>query len=276
MGYFPPAGGSGLPTTGGTMTGTITSTLGSISSASKPFFAGTATFNDAAVTFEAFKINVTNTASASGSTLFDVQLAGTSKMMIDRAGQVGVGAAPSAPLTVIGVIESGNSNNATPSEIKVWQTSNTNSVSLKSSTAVYGSFGSGASGLFRSNTNFFVFYDLASGHTVINNSYSTSSKIIFASLGTTKVSMDNSGTFLWTDVGLSRNANGVFEINNGTVGTFRDLKARSVFLEASTTSQASLRIAHGTAPTSPVDGDMWTTTAGLYVRINGATVGPLS
>lgn len=47
-------------------------------------------------------------------------------------------------------------------------------------------------------------------------------------------------------------------------------------LAASTTGVASLRIPHGSAPTSPVDGDVWTTTAGLYVRINGATVGPLS
>jgi hypothetical protein len=45
---------------------------------------------------------------------------------------------------------------------------------------------------------------------------------------------------------------------------------------ASTTARASLTMAHGTAPTSPVNGDMWTTTAGLYVRINGSTVGPLS
>lgn len=39
---------------------------------------------------------------------------------------------------------------------------------------------------------------------------------------------------------------------------------------------AGLRIPHGAAPTSPVNGDIWTTTAGLFVRINGATVGPLS
>lgn len=45
---------------------------------------------------------------------------------------------------------------------------------------------------------------------------------------------------------------------------------------ASSTARASIKLPHGTAPTSPVDGDMWTTTAGLYVRINGATVGPLS
>lgn len=45
---------------------------------------------------------------------------------------------------------------------------------------------------------------------------------------------------------------------------------------AATTSNAGLKLPHGTAPSAPVDGDMWTTTAGMYVRINGATVGPLS
>lgn len=45
---------------------------------------------------------------------------------------------------------------------------------------------------------------------------------------------------------------------------------------ASSTARASIKLPHGSAPSSPVDGDMWTTTAGLFVRINGATVGPLS
>lgn len=45
---------------------------------------------------------------------------------------------------------------------------------------------------------------------------------------------------------------------------------------ASTTSSSGLNLPHGTAPTSPVNGDVWTTTAGLFVRINGVTVGPLS
>jgi hypothetical protein len=45
---------------------------------------------------------------------------------------------------------------------------------------------------------------------------------------------------------------------------------------AGTTGRSSIRLPHGVAPTAPVDGDMWTTTAGLFVRINGATVGPLS
>lgn len=45
-------------------------------------------------------------------------------------------------------------------------------------------------------------------------------------------------------------------------------------LMASTTSEAPLKIPHGTAPTSPSNGDVWTTTSGLFARINGATVGP--
>lgn len=58
-----------------------------------------------------------------------------------------------------------------------------------------------------------------------------------------------------------------------------DLVAASgamALLAASTTSKASLRIPHGSAPTSPVNGDIWTTTSGIFVRINGVTKGPLT
>jgi hypothetical protein len=44
---------------------------------------------------------------------------------------------------------------------------------------------------------------------------------------------------------------------------------------ASTTTKAGLNIPHGTAPSAPANGDIWTTTVGLYVRINGSTIGPL-
>ena len=47
--------------------------------------------------------------------------------------------------------------------------------------------------------------------------------------------------------------------------------AGTVIAPAATASLAPLRIPHGTAPTSLTDGDMWTTTAGLFIRINGVT-----
>jgi hypothetical protein len=50
----------------------------------------------------------------------------------------------------------------------------------------------------------------------------------------------------------------------------------NLILAASATGVSSLRLPHGTAPSSPVNGDIWTTTAGLFVRVNGSTVGPLS
>lgn len=58
---------------------------------------------------------------------------------------------------------------------------------------------------------------------------------------------------------------------SGTGNTF----LYPVIAPTATTSIPSVRMPHGTAPTVPTNGDLWTTTAGLYVRVNGATVGPL-
>lgn len=44
----------------------------------------------------------------------------------------------------------------------------------------------------------------------------------------------------------------------------------------SSATGAGLRLAHGAAPTSPVNGDVWTTSAGVFAQINGVTVGPLA
>lgn len=46
----------------------------------------------------------------------------------------------------------------------------------------------------------------------------------------------------------------------------------SVIAPAATTAIPSIRLPHGSAPTSPTDGDVWTTTTSMYARINGSTV----
>ncbi len=69
-----------------------------------------------------------------------------------------------------------------------------------------------------------------------------------------------------TDISINITPKGAGNINAGG----------QVLTPATSTAAASLRAPHGTAPTSPVNGDIWTTTAGLFVRINGSTVGPLS
>lgn len=45
----------------------------------------------------------------------------------------------------------------------------------------------------------------------------------------------------------------------------------TVIAPAATTTLAPLRLPHGTAPSSPTNGDIWTTTTGLFARINGIT-----
>ncbi len=43
---------------------------------------------------------------------------------------------------------------------------------------------------------------------------------------------------------------------------------------ATASGAAGLNLPHGTAPSSPTDGDLWSTTTGFFGRVNGATVGP--
>jgi len=64
---------------------------------------------------------------------------------------------------------------------------------------------------------------------------------------------------------VSLNQSGALSV--GGAATF----GGTVIAPAATTSIAPLRIPHGTAPTSPTNGDMWSTTAGLFIRINGVT-----
>jgi hypothetical protein len=58
-------------------------------------------------------------------------------------------------------------------------------------------------------------------------------------------------------------------------GKIKQLPASTTLqVNASGTGAASINIPHGTAPTSPNNGDCWTTTGGLFCRVNGGTVGP--
>jgi len=100
-----------------------------------------------------------------------------------------------------------------------------------------------------------------------------------------KFSLTNGGTLAGASVLLDGDGN-TFTINNVDVFTLGatsslDFDAPAftfsngpVSFEAGTTSYSSLKIPHGTAPTSPVDGDLWSTTSGFFGRVNGSTVGP--
>ena len=61
--------------------------------------------------------------------------------------------------------------------------------------------------------------------------------------------------------------------NNGGIVT-KVTQAGELVLPASATATASLNIPQGSAPTSPVNGDIWTTSLGVFAQIAGSTVGP--
>jgi hypothetical protein len=71
---------------------------------------------------------------------------------------------------------------------------------------------------------------------------------------------------------------GFFHRVNGATKTVSYLEGGTytgaIITAASATGGAGIRLPHGAAPTSPTNGDVWTTTGGLYARINGATQGP--
>jgi hypothetical protein len=83
----------------------------------------------------------------------------------------------------------------------------------------------------------------------------------------TQVQFNDSGAF-GGDAGLTydKSTDTLTGVNFTTTGL--------ALTAASVTGGAGFRLPHGTAPSSPVNGDLWTTTAGLFARINGATVGP--
>jgi hypothetical protein len=73
----------------------------------------------------------------------------------------------------------------------------------------------------------------------------------------------------------------ITQTGTGNILTLHDQAADTTFVAidqngkintiASTTANAGLNVPHGTAPTSPVSGDVWTTTGGLFYRISSTT-----
>lgn len=83
---------------------------------------------------------------------------------------------------------------------------------------------------------------------------------------------DSGGAISFGDENLSTTgtlASGALTVTGTATAT------STIIAPAATTSISSVRMPHGAAPTTPTDGDWWTTTVGAYVRINGTTVGPL-
>lgn len=61
-------------------------------------------------------------------------------------------------------------------------------------------------------------------------------------------------------------------VNAGAISGTTGIFSGALTTVASGSGSAGLKLPHGSAPSSPANGDIWTTTAGLFARINGVTV----
>lgn len=154
---------------------------------SNPVFNLSQTWNSSGVTFTGLKLNVTNTASAAGSLLADLQVGGASKFTIDKGGKA------------LSVSQSGVSLGWTSSYGFQYNSGADGSIinTVLNGTAAISMVAGAGGGIFVVSNNLFAFTNSTS-----NSSYSAA------------------------DSGFARNAAGVIEVNSGTAGTFRDLKLR--------------------------------------------------
>ena len=74
-----------------------------------------------------------------------------------------------------------------------------------------------------------------------------------------------------TDILSITNEQGNGDIALTAAGTGVVSSISRFLTSASTATRAGINIPHGAAPSAPVNGDWWTTTAGAFVRINGVT-----
>lgn len=96
------------------------------------------------------------------------------------------------------------------------------------------------------------------------NTTDTTKRVVF---DLSNITTGNTRSFQWPNT----NGTVVVTAGNQTIGGIKTF-SREVMFPASSTTEASINLPHGTAPTTPVDGDFWTTTGGVFARVNGATV----
>jgi hypothetical protein len=108
------------------------------------------------------------------------------------------------------------------------------------------------------------------GTTAVAGKFTTLQSTGLATLSslTTSSATITGGTIDGTVIGGTTPAAGTFTSLNSTSG--------KILTTASAAGGANFRLPHGSAPTTPTNGDVWTTTGGVFAYINGSTTQLLS
>lgn len=137
------------------------------------------------------------------------------------------------------------------------------------------------SALYLSSTGGSLVGTTINNSTIIGGSISGTTAVFDDNKFTIRDEVDTTKQAKWEATGITAGTTRTYSLPNES-GTLtlntadQALTNKSVFLKASATTGASLRLPHGVPPLVPVNGDVWTTAGGLYVRIDGTTIGPLA
>jgi hypothetical protein len=70
---------------------------------------------------------------------------------------------------------------------------------------------------------------------------------------------------------LGNQANNPLQFSTNNIVRVTISATGTVTTSASAAAAAGFNVPHGAAPTAPVNGDVWSTTLGLFIRVNGVT-----
>lgn len=220
-------------------------------------------------------------------------ISGVTLATMTSSGFVGIGTAPSYALDVQGAIRNRTAADASPNTMaRIWvyggttvDTSNWGYFGYSSAATlmiVYAKTGAGNKLQFGTtsaadNTGTFtetMSLSMAglltvSGKGNFGDDLTSSGHLGIAA--TKKLYLD--GVALSGDTFIVESGANVMDLVSGGA-TILSLTSLTAITKASVAGGAGFRLPHGSAPSAPTDGDTWTTTAGLFARINGVTIGP--
>ncbi len=211
-----------------TATQTITEAVGSSAlvltgatqTSSFPVINATQTWNASGTTFTGLKLNITSTASAAASLLLDLQVGGSSKFYVDKAGLLSLAA---------GAINAYAIN--------------------------FGGSGAGLGGMYGVSAGIGV----GNGNSEYWRTYQSG---FYLGNGTAGIFFGIASQ----DLGIGRNAAGIAEINNGTLGTLAGLATRYILGSSAVLQQGAANAASPVAQTLQAQGSR----AGTDTNIGGA------